>query len=146
MTAISVTLAPRARILVKASWPGVSRKVMPLLLHFLAVLLDDDIALDRPRADDLRDAAGLGGDDIGLDAVVLADLVEQRRLAVVDVAHDGDDRRPRAEFLRLDVLEQLPVALEQQVFLRLLLLGDEFDVLFDGDERGDVEVDDRVAP
>ena len=28
MTAMSVTLAPRARILVNASWPGVSRKVI----------------------------------------------------------------------------------------------------------------------
>ena len=37
----------------------------------------------------LRDAAGFAGDDIGL-----ADRVEQRGLAVVDVAHDGDDGRP----------------------------------------------------
>ena len=29
-TAMSVMLAPRARMLVKASWPGVSRKVMVL--------------------------------------------------------------------------------------------------------------------
>ena len=28
ITAMSVTLAPRARILVNASWPGVSRNVM----------------------------------------------------------------------------------------------------------------------
>ena len=40
----------------------------------------------------LRDAAGLARDDVGL-----ADRVEQRRLAVVDVAHDGDDRRTRLE-------------------------------------------------
>jgi hypothetical protein len=32
MTTMSVTLAPRARIAVKASWPGVSRKVMGLSL------------------------------------------------------------------------------------------------------------------
>ena len=49
---------------------------------------------DVVRADVLRDAAGLAGDDVGL-----ADVVEQRRLAVVDVAHDGDDRRPRHEVL-----------------------------------------------
>ena len=36
----------------------------------------------------------------------LADRVEQRRLAVVDVAHDRDDRRPRRE-IRLVVLEDL---------------------------------------
>ena len=47
-------------------------------------------------ADVLRDAARLAGGDVGL-----ADGVEQARLAVVDVAHDGDDRRPRLEVLRL---------------------------------------------
>ena len=41
-------------------------------------------------ADVLRDAAGFAGRDFGL-----ADGVEQRRLAVVDVAHDGHDRRAR---------------------------------------------------
>ena len=42
----------------------------------------------------LGDAAGLAGDHVGL-----ADAVEQQRLAVVDVAHDGDDRRPRPQQL-----------------------------------------------
>ena len=37
--------------------------------------------------DVLRDATCLAGDDIGL-----ADVVEQRRLAVIDVTHDGDNR------------------------------------------------------
>ena len=50
--------------------------------------------LDLVGADMLGDAAGLAGDDIGL-----ADRVEQRRLAVVDVAHDGDHRRPRHQIL-----------------------------------------------
>ena len=76
---MSVTLAPRARIAVKASWPGVSRKVMALPFHVHLV-----------GADVLGDATGLAGDDVGL-----ADLVEQQGLAVVDVAHDGDDRRSR---------------------------------------------------
>ena len=40
--------------------------------------------------DVLGDAARFAGDDVGL-----ADLVEQQRLAVVDVTHDGDDRRSR---------------------------------------------------
>ena len=52
-------------------------------------------------ADVLRDAAGLGRDDGGL-----ADRVEQRRLAVVDVAHDRDDRGARLEILGL-VVEDL---------------------------------------
>ena len=45
--------------------------------------------LDLVGADVLGDAAGLAGDHVGV-----ADLVEQRGLAVVDVAHDGD--RPAA--------------------------------------------------
>ena len=49
-------------------------------------------------ADVLGDAAGLAGDHVGL-----ADRVEQRGLAVVDVAHDGDDRRARLQ-VRLVVL------------------------------------------
>ena len=81
---MSVTLAPRARIAVNAAWPGVSMKVI-----FWPSLLD------LVGADVLGDAAGLAGDDVGL-----ADRVEQRRLAVVDVAHDGDDRRPRHEVAR----------------------------------------------
>ena len=50
-------------------------------------------------ADVLRDAAGLAGDDLRR-----ADRVQQRRLAVVDVAHDRDDRRAVDEIL-LGVLE-----------------------------------------
>ena len=81
----SVTCAPRARMAVNASWPGVSRKVIIL----------PPGSCDVVRADVLRDAAGLAGDDVRL-----ADVVEQRRLAVVDVAHDRDDRRTRHEILR----------------------------------------------
>ena len=78
-TTMSVASAPRARIWVNAAWPGVSMNVI-----VLAVLLD------LVGADVLGDPAGLAGDDVGV-----ADLVEQRGLAVVDVAHDRDDRRPR---------------------------------------------------
>ena len=46
---------------------------------------------NRVGADVLRDAAGFAGGDVGF-----ADDVEQRGLAVVNVAHDGDDRRARA--------------------------------------------------
>ena len=45
---------------------------------------------DLVGADVLGDAAGLARHDIGV-----ADRVEQRRLAVIDMAHDGDDRRAR---------------------------------------------------
>ena len=84
MTAMSVTWAPRARMAVNASWPGVSRKVIGLVAD-----------VDLVGADVLGDAAGLTGDDVGL-----AHGVEQRRLAVVDVAHDRDHRRALDEVLR----------------------------------------------
>jgi hypothetical protein len=44
------------------------------------------------RADVLRDPARFGLDDRSL-----TDRIQQRRLPVVDVAHDRDDRRPRCE-------------------------------------------------
>ena len=59
------------------------------------------VPLDLVGADVLGDAARLALGDRGL-----ADRVEQRRLAVVDVTHDRHDRRPRDEVL-LDVLEGL---------------------------------------
>ncbi len=93
-TAMSVTFAPRARMAVNASWPGVSRNV-----------IRRPAWLDLVGADVLRDPAGLGLDDRRL-----ADRVEQRRLAVVDVAHDRDDRRPVGEVL-LRVLVRLRLEL-----------------------------------
>ena len=90
MTAMSVTLAPRARMAVNASWPGVSRKVIVLA-----------VVLHLVGADVLGDAAGLAGRHLGL-----ADGVEQAGLAVVDVAHDGDDRAARLEVLGV-VLDHL---------------------------------------
>ncbi len=54
------------------------------------------VSLDGVRADLLRDAAGLAARDVGL-----TDLIEQRRLAVVDVAEHRDDRRTRRQHLRL---------------------------------------------
>ena len=50
--------------------------------------------LDLVGADVLGDAADLAGRDRGL-----ADGIEKRRLAVVDVAHDRDHRRARLEIL-----------------------------------------------
>ena len=85
MAAMSVTLAPRARIAVKAAWPGVSMKVTSCAV--VAHLVGADV---------LRDAARLAGRDRGV-----ADGVEQARLAVVDVAHDGDHRGARNEVGRV---------------------------------------------
>src|SRR6185437_8067167 len=53
------------------------------------------------RADVLRDAARFTRDDVRL-----ADVIEQRGLAVVDVTHDGDDGRTRDEIFRRVLLEQ----------------------------------------
>ena len=52
--------------------------------------------LDLIGTDMLGDAAGLARHHI-----CVADSVEQRRLAVIDVAHDGDDRRARLQVLGL---------------------------------------------
>ncbi|KAF0120397.1 MAG: hypothetical protein FD152_4173, partial [Xanthobacteraceae bacterium] len=58
--------------------------------------------LDLIGADVLRDAAGLARDHVGL-----AQGIEQRGLAVVDVAHDGDDRSTGLQhLLRIGRIEQ----------------------------------------
>ena len=56
----------------------------------------DGLALDLHLigADVLGDAARLAGGDVGI-----ADIVEQARLAVVDVTHDDDDRRAGLELV-----------------------------------------------
>ena len=74
------------------------------------------VDLGLVRADVLRDAAGLG-----LDHGRGADRVEQCRLAVVDVAHDRDDRRARRE-VRLGVLDDLGLVLVGRVLDRDLAL------------------------
>ena len=72
------------------------------------------VAVDLVGADVLGDAAGLAGDDVGG-----ADLVEHRRLAVVDVAHHGDHRRAR----RLQLLVVVVAVVEHRLQLDLLLLA-----------------------
>ena len=103
---MSVTWAPRARIAVKAWWPGVSMKVIrwPLL------------SVDLIGADMLGDAAGLAGRHVGL-----AQRVEQRGLAVVDMAHHGDDRRAR-----LEAFGRIVVALQADLDIGL---GDALDLV-----------------
>ena len=78
----------------------------------------------------LGDAAGLAGDDMGL-----ADRVEQRGLAVVDMAHDGDDGRTRLQRL-------VGVGRVEQAFLDVGF-GDALDGVAHllGDELGGVGVD-----
>ena len=60
------------------------------------------IRLDGVRADMLRDSAELARRDVGV-----ANRVEQRGLAVIDVAHHGDDRRPRDPLARNRFLGRL---------------------------------------
>ena len=64
---------------------------------------DDALAVldDLAGADVLGDTAPLAGSHVGG-----AHGVEQAGLAVVDVAHDGHDRRPRLQQARIVLLEQ----------------------------------------
>ena len=64
---------------------------------------DDALAVvgDLARADVLGDAAALAGRDLGR-----PDRVEEARLAVVDVAHHGDDRGARLKVSRVVLLEE----------------------------------------
>ena len=117
---MSVTLAPRARIAVNAAWPGVSMKVILPCRRRIHLI----------GADVLGDAAGLAADHVGR-----ADGVEQRGLAVVDVTHDGHDRRARRQLRRI-------VGDVEHAFLDVGF-GDALDAVaeFLGDELGGVGVD-----
>ena len=70
------------------------------------------VALDLIRTDVLGDAAGLTVGDVGV-----PDAVEQQRLAVVDMTHHGDHRRPQRRRRRLVVDD------EQLLEFDLLLLA-----------------------
>ena len=74
------------------------------------------VLVDLVGADVLRDATGLARGDFRL-----ADRVQQRRLAVVDVTHDRDHRRAR--------LEIVVVVLERRVRVRVLGGRDDLDLL-----------------
>ena len=76
---MSVTFAPRERIRVNASWPGVSMK-------------HDAASIDARfvRADVLRDSACFAGGHFGF-----ADRVEKAGFAVIHVPHHRDYRRTR---------------------------------------------------
>ena len=86
--------------------------------------------------DVLRDAAGLAGHHVGR-----ADPVEQQRLAVVDVAHDGDDGRAGPLVGLVLFFLVLEVAGQQ---LRFLLLA-RVDQAHVGADLGGEELDHVVA-
>ena len=76
-------------------------------------------------ADVLRDAAGLALGDAGM-----ADGVEQRRLAMVDVAHNGDDGRTRLEVLIAIVVDDGELLFRgHDAHLAAHVVGDELDEL-----------------
>ena len=83
------------------------------------------VVVDLVGADVLGDAAGLARGDLGL-----ADRVQQRGLAVVDVAHDRDHRRAVGEVL-VGVLElrrlRLLVGGGDDLDLAVVLVGDRPD-------------------
>ena len=92
------------------------------------------IGLDRVRADVLRDAAEFLLGDLGV-----ADRVEQRGLAVIDVAHHGDHRRPRDQLAR----DLLGLGLLDR---RFDVEGDVLDAVAEliGDQRRGIDVEDLV--
>ena len=93
---------------------------------------------NRVSADVLRDAAGFARDDIRL-----ADDVEQRGLAVVDVAHDGHDRRARLEIFDLifDVQLHLFDGRVDDAGALLAFFNFETKAVFRADFFGDIFID-----
>ena len=78
------------------------------------------LPLDLVGADVLGDATGLAGDHVGR-----TDPVEQQGLAVVDVAHDGDDRRSGPQLRLVLLLVVVVEELGQQLGLALLARVDQ---------------------
>ena len=93
---------------------------MKVILPFVAV----DLGGHLVGADVLGDAAGLARHHVGV-----PDRVEQLGLAVVDVTHDGDDRRPGHQ-VGLVALVLAEVDVERLEQLPVLFLGrDDLDVV-----------------
>src|SRR5262245_25839716 len=94
---------------------------------------------DLVGPDVLRDATGLTVGDVRL-----TDRVDQRGLAVVDVAQEGHARRALGELLLADRLAALGQLRDQLRLGRDLGLDLELDAELLGQEHGRVVVDDRV--
>jgi len=78
---------------------------------------------DLRGTDGLGDAAGLARGDAGV-----TDGVEKRRLAVVDVAHDGDHGRTRLEVLRVVIeAEGVLLLLAHDLDVAVEVVGDDLD-------------------
>ena len=129
---MSVTCAPRARMEVNAAWPGVSRKVIGLSLILTRYA---PMCCVMPPA---SSAVTLG----------LADRVEQRGLAVVNVTHNDNDRIAGLKLLCLILVlvEQLLLDGNVNFLLDLaahFLRNDRCGIVVDdlGDGRHDAELD-----
>ena len=100
------------------------------------------VGLDVVRADMLGDAACFAGRDLGA-----ADGIQQRGLAVIDVAHDGDHRRTRrTRAFGFSVLQQraLEIVLDRRRRLVAKFLDREhcgvvIEYLVDGDHHAHLE-------
>jgi len=114
MTTMSVTLAPRARMRVKASWPGVSRKTISRPKAGRVGLGDFDLV----GADVLGDAAGFAAGYVGG-----ADGVESEVLPWSTWPMTGDD-------WRTDDLDHAGGVFEEAFD------GFVLELLFDGDDGG----------
>ena len=81
------------------------------------------------RTDVLGDATGFTGHHVGV-----ADLVEQRRLTVVDVTHDGDDRRTRSLGFLVVVVAVVEQRLQFQFFLLARFDQQQFGADLEGEQ------------
>ena len=96
---------------------------------------DDPVVpdLDVVCADVLRDASRLAGNDVGL-----ADIIQQRRLAVVDMSHHCHHRRTRYEVFRQ--LLRLDHDSRRTVFFFAL----RFEIEFAGDDFDLIEIESLI--
>ena len=103
---------------------------MKVMARSMALVLGPDLV----GTDVLGDATRFTGDDVGV-----ADRVEELGLTVVDVTHDGDDRRTDLEILVALVFELLvEVEVEAGEQLAVFILGrDHLDLVVEllGEDR-----------
>ena len=90
------------------------------------------IEVDGIRADMLRNAARLARGDVGL-----ADIVQQRGLAVVNVTHDGDDRRTGLQLI-FGILRAR--FLSQRILSRAIELHFKLYAKLGADQRSGIEI------
>ena len=91
-------------------------------MKVIATLVAVDLGRDLVGTDVLGDATGLLVDDVGV-----AQRVEELGLSVVDVTHDGDDRRTDDQVALVAlVLAELEVERLEQLAV-LVLGGDDLD-------------------